>query len=92
MKIPGMYSAHEAADYLEMAVRTVYDYAERGVMPSHLIGGRRGFVKEELDCWKASMEERKNMPYKERWARGIRSTGDIEQPYTGVRRSYAGRN
>jgi excisionase family DNA binding protein len=47
---------HEAGEYLNLNVRTIYRLAKNGKLPGHKIGGSWRFKKDVLDKW-LSMRE-----------------------------------
>jgi excisionase family DNA binding protein len=42
---------HEAAEYLNLNVRTIYHLARDGKLPGHKVGRRWRFKKDVLDKW-----------------------------------------
>ncbi|MCX7826514.1 MAG: helix-turn-helix domain-containing protein [Verrucomicrobiae bacterium] len=41
----------EVAEYLKLSERTIYGYAQRGVLPGIKIGSAWRFRKTDLDAW-----------------------------------------
>jgi nitrogen PTS system EIIA component len=41
----------EVADYLKVSVRTVYGYAQRGILPGIKVGTAWRFRKDDIDEW-----------------------------------------
>lgn len=51
-----LMTLNEVADYLQVAPRTLYQWAQQGVVPSFKIGNVWRFKREDLEAW---IEERK---------------------------------
>ncbi len=50
---------HEAGEYLDLHVRTIYHLTKKGEIPGRKVGGRWKFEKDVLDKW-FSLRENEN--------------------------------
>ncbi|MGO8989286.1 MAG: helix-turn-helix domain-containing protein [bacterium] len=53
---------HEAAEYLNLNVRTIYHLAKNGKLPGHKVGRRWRFKKDVLD---KLLSVRETLPFKD---------------------------
>jgi len=54
---------HEAAEYLNLNVRTIYRLAKNGTLPGHKVGKRWRFKKDVLDTWLSTRQTPSSLPY-----------------------------
>ena len=47
---------HEAAEYLNLNIRTIYHLAKNGKLPGRKVGRRWRFKKDVLDKWLSTRE------------------------------------
>ena len=55
---PDLMTLQELAEYLKLAERTVYGYAQKGVLPGIKIGSSWRFRKSDIDAWLEQQFER----------------------------------
>lgn len=69
-----LLNIHQVADYLQLNLSTVYQWAQQGRLPAIKLGGRWRFRRSDLDRWLDAQTRRPEE------VGGDRAAGDGEQP------------
>jgi excisionase family DNA binding protein len=58
MSEDGVLTLQDLSAYLKIAEKTLYGYAQKGIIPGIKIGSAWRFRKADIDCW---LEERRKL-------------------------------